>query len=127
MKTPEAEFVATFTDSDGEKQKGKFKMKLRLSYRERLQMDEIRRSVLGFKSQEASQEAQMLANAIAKIQIHLTDSPSWWKNNGNGLDFEDPQVVFDVLDEVVKAEQEYFDSIKKKADEARADLAEEKK
>jgi hypothetical protein len=123
MNTP-VEFVVSIP-TNGEVLKGKFKVKVRLSFRERLRMDELRRSLLGAKSAEASAEAEGLAAALAKIQVHMIEAPSWWKDNGNGLEFEDPNIVLSVLEEVTKAEQEYLAGLKKDGDSARADLAKE--
>jgi len=119
------EFTVSIPTSDGDTLRGKFKIKLRLSHRDRLQMDEIRRSLLGTKSSEASQEAYGLATALAKIQVHLIDAPSWWKENSNGLDFEDDEVVLRVLEALTKVESDYQAKIKKDADEARGDLKKE--
>lgn len=119
------EFTVSIPTSDGDTLRGKFKIKLRLSHRDRLQMDEIRRNLLGTKSSEASQEAYGLASALAKIQVHLLDAPSWWKENSNGLDFEDDEVVLAVLEGLTKVENEYRAKIQKEADEARGDLKKE--
>lgn len=117
-----AEFTVSINCSDGEVLRGKFKVKLRLSHKDRLQMDEIRRNLLGIKSSEASPEANGLASALAKIQVHLIDAPSWWKDGGNGLEFEDDEVVLEVLEGLTKVEGEYLAEIKKSAGEAREEL-----
>lgn len=111
--------------TDGETLRGKFKVKVRLSFRERLRMDELRRSLLGDKSTEASAEANGVASALAKIQIHLLEGPSWWKDNGNGLEFEDPNVVLMVLEGLDKVEEEHMAKLKKEGAEARENLAKE--
>jgi hypothetical protein len=117
-----AEFVVSISYNE-ETLKGKFKVKTRLSFRERLRMDEIRRSLLGPSSTEASMEANGIASALAKVQVHLIESPSWWKTNSNGLDFEDPNVVLTVFEELNKAEDAYLKGLKKEGDEAREELA----
>lgn len=120
------EFTVTSNCADGTILKGKFVAKMRLSHRDNLKMDGFRRQLLGDKPEAAGDEAQGTATVFAKLWTHITDAPSWWKDSGNGLDLEDGAPVMDVFNALVALEKETLEDLKKKAEEARADLKTDK-
>lgn len=121
MQTIE-EFVVAVNGNLGESLRGKFKIKVKLSVKDRLRIDEIRRNILGSKSGEADPEADTLARALGKIQVHVIESPQFWKDHENGLAFEDLEPVLKVLEEIQKVETKYFEEKAKDAEEAKKEL-----
>ena len=111
----------------GEHYKGLFKIKPLLSHKDKLRRDEIRRSLLGERAVDASENAQTMASIFSKIYIHLIDAPSWWTNADNGSDLLDEEPVQQVLTEVLRIENEQIDSVKKAGEEAKKELAAEVK
>jgi len=119
MSSPTTEITVKTTLSDGTVLHGRFKIKTRLSNRDSLKLDEIRRSLLGDRSDMAAEGVNGLATVLSKIWVHTIDSPSWWQSAGNGLDFEDQGPIMDVFEAVVEAERQYSQELAKKAEEAR--------
>jgi hypothetical protein len=113
-----SEFVVNINLPSDETLRGKFKAKIKLSYRDILSMDAMRRSYLGAQPGEPDGVASTIAMALAKINTHCVETPSWWKEAGNGLDFEDLDVVLTVYQELQKVENEYLKKLKKEAVDA---------
>ncbi len=111
----------------GETYKGLFKVKPLLSHKDKLRRDEIRRSLLGEKATDASENAQTMASIFSKIYIHVIDAPSWWTNADNGSDLLDEEPVQQVLTEILKIESDQIESVKKQGEEAKKVLATEEK
>ena len=118
----QAEFVVNVSLSNGETLRGKFKVKIKLSYREILAMDAARRSYLGPQPGEPDQVANLLAVALAKVNTHAIETPSWWKEANNGADFDELDVILAVYQELQKVEQDYLAGLKKSAAEAGGEL-----
>jgi hypothetical protein len=98
-------FTVTIPVPNDEPLRGKFVFETRLSVQEVLSMDALRRGLLGPSAgAEAFQEAAYFALALAKLQTQLKESPSWWKDGGNGLKLEPEQVlaVFEAMEEAAK-------------------------
>lgn len=120
----DAEFAVNIPIQGEEPLVGKFRVKKKLSYRDILQMDSTRRQLLGPQGGEADGLASVIASGIAKIRTHVIDAPSWWKGSNEGLDFEDVAVVLAIVSEINKVENDYYDGLKKSAEEAEAKLKE---
>ncbi len=118
MNRKTAEFTVTIPVEGDEPLRGKFKINVKLSYREMLAMDAMRRQLLGPLSGEADGMAALIASAVAKIRTHAIDTPSWWKEAGNGIDFDDMTVVLTVLEEIQKVEKTHLEEIQKAAEKA---------
>ena len=116
------EFTVAVNGNDGEVLRGKFKIKVKLSVKDRLRIDEIRRGILGGKSSEADGEADSLARALGKIQVHIIESPQFWKDHENGLAFEDLDPVLKVLEQITKIEATYYEAKAKEAEAAKEEL-----
>lgn len=104
--------------------KGLFKTKIRLSHRDHLRQDEIRRDLIGPQPPGVSPgpRAGNTADLLSFIQIHLLESPQWWTMNGNGLDFEDDNVISEVYGKIVDLKVKATDKAKTKADEDKVAL-----
>jgi hypothetical protein len=122
MSSNTTEITVRSTLLDGTVLHGRFKIKTRLSNRDSLKLDEIRRSLLGEKSDMANENINGLASVLAKIAVNVVESPSWWKDSNNGLDLEEQGPVMDVFEAVLKAEKDYADDLKKKAEAAKSVL-----
>ena len=119
MATPTTEITVRTTLIDGSVLHGRFKIKLRLSNRDSIKLDEIRRSLLGDRSDLASEGVNGLATVLAKIATHVLESPSWWTASNNGLDLEEQGPVLDIYEAIIKAEKEYTQELSKKAEDAK--------
>lgn len=97
------EFVVTIPQAEGPELRGRFRIKTKLSMAEVLGQDAMRRQLLGPAPDGAAAEAAVLAHAIAKIRTYVLETPSWWKENGEGLGFEDINAPVIVLNELEKA------------------------
>jgi hypothetical protein len=122
MSSNTTEITVRSTLLDGTVLHGRFKIKTRLSNRDSLKLDEIRRSLLGEKSDMANENINGLASVLAKIAVNVVESPSWWKDSNNGLDLDEQGPVMDVFEAVLKAEKDYADDLKKKAEAAKSVL-----
>lgn len=96
------EFVVAIPQAEGPELRGRFRIKTKLSMAEVLSQDSLRRQLLGPAPDGAAAEAAVLAHAIARIRTHALETPSWWKENGEGLGFEDINVPVIVLNELEK-------------------------
>jgi hypothetical protein len=121
-KKNESEFSVTIPVPDEEPLRGKFRVKVKLSYRDILNMDSIRRQLLGPNGGEADGMAALVASGLAKIRTHSLETPSWWKEAGDGLEFEDINVVLSVLTEINNIEKEHLAEVQKAADKAVEEL-----
>lgn len=108
-------------DVSGKTWKGVFKTKIRLSHRDQLRQDEVRRELLGKNAEHASERTKNQAEIFAFIAVHLTQFPSWWEMNDNGLDLEDDNVVGDIFANIVRLKS---DSAKALRDAAEKDAKE---
>lgn len=110
-------------DESGLDYVGSFTTKTTVSQREKLQQDELRRTILGPNGQDASQEAQLVAHTISFLKVRLVKSPSWWeKDLKGGLDCVDDNVLSAVFTACLKAIDDYRASIIKQGEDAKQDL-----
>lgn len=114
----------------GEKWFGEFSAKKRLSHKDHLRKDQVRRELLGGQTGEASQRAASTAMILSELAVRLTKSPAWWGANGDGLEFEDDNIIGAVYDAAMKVEKDAAEARKKKAEKEvekmRAEMAEKK-
>lgn len=109
-------------DTTQEQWVGLFKVKTRLSHRDHLNRDRIRREMLGPNPQGVSPRADSIAEIFSQLSVRIVDAPSWWKDQGGGMDLADDNVVAKVYDEAMKAEADLAKSLKEKADLAKKAL-----
>ena len=122
------EFTINVTgETTGETFKGVFKAKPRLSHRDTLLQDQMRRDLLGPKPEAAGQAAVANSLVFSKVWIHLLETPSWWKEAGNGVDLLDESPVVAVYDQLTKIEKEAMEAAKKDGEEAAKTLKKESK
>lgn len=96
--------VSVRGELSGEDFRGVFKAVPLLSHRQNLARDQMRRDLLGPKPEEASADAVNISQVFSKLYAHLTETPSWWKDSGNGLNLLDEAPVAAVYEQVLKIE-----------------------
>ena len=122
------EFSVSVTgEVTGETFKGVFKAVPRLSHRDNLRRDQLRRDLLGGRPEDASPDAMNVSLVFSKIWVHLTESPSWWRDSGNGVNLLDEAPVAAVFDNVARIEREAIGAVKKQAEKQAEAAAEELK
>lgn len=128
MARNEAEFTVSIPQQAGEEPlRGKFRVKVKLSYRDILNMDAMRRQLLGPGGGEADGFAALIASNVAKIRIHSLETPSWWREAEEGLGFDDIGVIVAIANELNKIEKDHLEDLKKLAEKATEDLKAEVK
>jgi hypothetical protein len=124
VNTDTVQFTVSVTgDTSGEKWYGLFKVKTRLSHRDQLQRDKVRRELLGTDGANASVRARDQAEIFSQLAVRVVDAPSWWRDNGNGLDLADDNLISEVYSASVKAEVDSLEAIKKAGEQAASELA----
>lgn len=102
---------------------GRFVGKLRIPWRDQLRQDEIRRSLLGDKPNEASVRVANMADVVSFLKLHLTESPDWWTNElQDGMNCEDDNVVVAIYEGLSKEIERLREDKKKRAEAAKGDL-----
>lgn len=102
---------------------GAFKAKPLLSHRDELIRDARRRELLGGVNPQFADPRQLnQADIFAELAVRLVSAPSFWADNGGGLDLLDDNVVAEVYKQAIKIETDALADIKKKAEEAQAQL-----
>lgn len=103
---------------------GTFKIKPILHQADQLARDSMVRDLLGSRPDGAAPRAISQAFILAEIQIRSLETPNFWKEAQNGLKLYDEAPMTAAYDKIQEAEKNWRDDVKKKADEARAALAE---
>lgn len=105
-------------DRTGEKWFGQFSSLKRLSHRQELLRDKIRRELLGTNQEGVSRRALDQADMLSELQVSLIDTPSWWKEAGNGIDLGDDNILTEVYTKVIEIKLKAIEEIQKKGEEA---------
>jgi hypothetical protein len=83
---------------------GLFQAKTVLSFRESLRQDEIYRTTLGIRPNDAGDYAQSVATALSYLAVRLTgEIPEFWVKCNGGLDLKDDNVLVAVNKAAVDA------------------------
>ena len=104
---------------------GKFRAKEKLSWSDQLNIDRVRRELLGVNAAEANVDVYRRATVIAELSVYLTETPDFWKTSRGGLDLIDDNVVMKVYDEAIAVREKWVKAQKEKGEKARAALAEQ--
>jgi hypothetical protein len=122
-EVPSYEFTVNVTgDVTGENFAGKFKMRTTLPHKMQLEMDELRRSLLGSNPGAASPRAINQAEVFAQINTYRLAAPSWWDDFNGGLDLEDNNVVQEVYQGLIDGIAKRLEDAKKKVDALKKDI-----
>jgi len=106
-------------DRSREQWTGTFRAKVLFSHRDELRRDALRREFIGAANpQFADVRAASIADIFSDLMVRLTDAPTWWKENGNGMDLVDDNVVREVFEKATAPEQQILKDIKDEAEKA---------
>jgi hypothetical protein len=97
--------------------KGEFKVKTIITPRDILRADSTNRELLGMNPENASQAARATAFMLSQLSIRILESPSWWREAGNGVDLEDMNVINEVFSKTMDAESQRKEATNKAAEE----------
>lgn len=110
-------------DKTGTQWHGEFEAKVFLSHRDELRRDALRRQYLGdVAPQYASSRQSNQADVFSELAVRIITAPTWWNENGGGMDMIDDNVVGKVYDAVMGLEKKAMDDIKKKTEDAKKTL-----
>ncbi len=102
---------------------GKFFAKEKLSWQDQLNIDRIRRELLGANAADADPVVFQRATVIAELSARISSSPDWWKTARGGLDVIDDNVVMEVYAKAQEVRAKWLDAQKQKGEAAKAALA----
>jgi len=103
-------------DRTGEVFYGTFTALRRLTHRQELLRDKVCRELLGSNSEGATERAKSQAEMLGELSVSIIKSPTWWSENGNGLDLADDSVLREVWDQVMKIKIDAVKEVQKKAE-----------
>ena len=125
--TPRSIVVKVTGETTGEEFSGTFKVKPILTHAEQMEVDRLRRDILGPRPSEATPRAFSQATLFAEIQMRVLsgegNSPSWWRDNANGMNLYDDNVVKTVYSQVTKVEDDFRKQLAEQAEAAKKDIA----
>jgi hypothetical protein len=102
---------------------GKFRAKAKLSWSDQIQIDRMRRELLGAQGGEADIVVQNMVTYISELSVRLTETPEWWKAARGGLDVVDNDVVLEVYKGAVEVRTKWLEAQKVKGEAAKKALA----
>lgn len=112
----EKTFYFTHEGSDtGFKYEGNFTVKCVLSIGDKRYM-EMEKTRLMADYGNPSQGLAAYAMFLSNINARIIKAPQWWTDSHNGLDILDEDAIFAIYDEMMKIENDWKDSIKKKSE-----------
>jgi len=114
--------VHIFGEESGDLFAGKFRAREKLSWSNRLEIDRIRRELLGPSGAEAGVEVQGRATILAELAVRVTESPEWFKTARNGLDLIDDNLVMEIYSKTQDIQQKWQAAQKEKAEAAKKAL-----
>lgn len=129
MKTSKVISVSIVGDRTGRNYNGQFTTKTVSTMKDEFQADLRRRQVIG-PSPDGTPPASNLqwrAFMIGQISTKVLDAPKWWIDSYDGLELEDSNVITELYEAVLKAEEEITEDIKKESEEAMDKLKKKKK
>lgn len=93
----------------GQTYHGKFRVKCVLTVLEEIQADKIYRNLLGDNLIYASQEIRELAFALSQLNVRVIEGPYFWKDLNLGKDFQDKNILFELLNMATEAQVKYLE------------------
>jgi hypothetical protein len=102
---------------------GNFKVKCLLSPLEFIKSDKLYRELLGQYPDQAHSVARNNAFALSQLQFRVIECPPFWENREiGGGHIEDSNVLTEVMELAITAEERYREERKKEAEELQAIL-----
>ncbi len=108
--------ISVTGDRTGDLWHGEFKSYKRLSHRQELMRDRIMRDLLGPNSEGASDRAKSQAELLAELQVSLVETPSWWKEAGQGMDLADDNIIQEIWKKVMEVKVAAVEEVTKKGE-----------
>lgn len=102
----------------GYKYAGEFTVKCSLSILEK-QALELEKTRLLADFQNPTSGLLGIAHALSNLRTKIVKAPEWWTESLAGTKIEDENIFGALMDECSRAEKEWRDDVKKKAEEAR--------
>jgi hypothetical protein len=100
MAKNETTFTMDVTAESGEKYVGTVRIRNRLSQSQRLQLDSIRRELLGPNPLGATNDVLMSSLVIATVRTHVLEGPQWYEKSNNGLDLLDEEPLMFIFNKI---------------------------
>lgn len=102
---------------------GTFRVKCLLSPLEEIAADKRYRELLGDNSHLATEHVRRQAFALAQLEQRVMEMPPFWESDFiPGGHIKDDNVILDILDMAVEAQQKYIESKEKELEERRKSL-----
>ena len=108
--------INTVGEKTGQSYIGTFKVQCVMSPMDIIEADKLYRYMLGENMAWASQQAQNFALAFSQLKYRIVEAPPFWENDTNiaGSHIRDYNVIVEIFDQALFAEENYVkDSIKK--------------
>jgi hypothetical protein len=107
--------IKTTGEATGESFSGKFRVKTLLSPLNHIKADKLMRQLLGDHSLVADELSRQYAFMLSQLQFRVISSPLWWKSNleVEGGHIEDKNVLIEILNKALEAEEIYRSNQKK--------------
>ncbi len=105
--------ISTIGDKDNKQYMGKFRVKCLLSPIEEIEANNLYRELLNNTPHLASERARQLAFALAELEYRVVECDPFWENKRlNGSHIKNTNVIHEVLDLAIEAQQKYLDMMK---------------
>ena len=97
---------------------GTFKAKCLLSPLEEIEADRLYREIIGQNAHLATEHVRRLAFALAQLDQRLVEFPPFWENDRlGGGHIEDDNIILEVLDRAIEAQEKFIEGKKKELEE----------
>ena len=125
IKDSEAVFdINVLGDRTNQSYMGTFRVKCLLSPLEEIEADKIYRELLGPNSHLAQEHVRQQAFALAQLDQRLIEFPAFWENAVlGGGHIKDRNVVMEVLDKAIQAQEQYVKGKEKELEQKQKRLA----
>lgn len=102
---------------------GKFKVKCALTPLDHINADKLNRELLGANLSMASDRAMNLAFALSQLKYRVIESPPFWQTADLPGNIEDDNIIFEVLNRAIEAEEKYLQRKSEDAENAEKELS----
>jgi len=115
-----------------EERAGIFKFRCLLTPMDKIDIDVLNRELIGPRPFEADKNAARLAWSLAQLRYRVSEAPDWWKrdvSDKSGVESTvwgshcDENIIVEVLNMAVDAEETYLERLRREAANARDKLA----
>lgn len=111
-------FDFDFTSEVGKRYEGQFTVKCVLSMKEKHMLELDKTRLLG-NYIAPTDELAGIAIMLANLRHRIVNAPEWWKQSDGGYEISDFDTLSKLHDDVLKAEKEWRNKLKEKAQKAK--------